>query len=79
MAKTLPLKVNDTAVRSVFARAAQAGEKTAGDDDDLKAVRTAIDFEAKGAEFYAGLRDQSADPKEKAFFGLLADIEHEHF
>ena len=25
------------------------------------------------------LRDQSTDPKEKAFFGLLADIEHEHF
>ena len=55
------------------------GEKTAGDDDDLKAVRKAIAFEAKGAQFYAGLRDQSADPKEKAFFGLLADIEHEHF
>jgi rubrerythrin len=77
--ETLPLKVNDTAVRSVFGKAAQAGEKTAGDDDDLKAVRTAIEFEAKGAKFYAGLRDQSADPKEKAFFGLLADIEHEHF
>lgn len=77
--ETLPLKVNDTAVRSIFGRAAQAGVKTAGDDDDLKAVRTAIEFEAKGAVFYAGLRDQSADPKEKAFFGLLADIEHEHF
>jgi len=77
--ETLPLKVNDTAVRSVFGRAAQGGEKTAGDDDDLKAVRTAIAFEAKGAQFYAGLRDQSADPREKAFFGLLADIEHEHF
>lgn len=77
--ETLPLKVNDTAVRSIFGRAAQAGVKTAGDDDDLTAVRTAIEFEAKGAAFYAGLRDQSADPKEKAFFGLLADIEHEHF
>ncbi len=77
--ETLPLKVKDTAVKSVFGKAAQAGEKTAGDDDDLKAVRKAIEFEAKGAQFYAGLRDQSADPKEKAFFGLLADIEHEHF
>jgi rubrerythrin len=46
---------------------------------DLRAVRTAIEFEAKGAKFYAELRDHSADPKEKAFFGLLADIEHEHF
>ncbi len=78
--ETVPLKVKDTAVRSVFGKAAQAGGKAAaGDDDDLKAVRTAIEFEAKGAQFYAELRDQSADPKEKAFFGLLADIEHEHF
>jgi rubrerythrin len=77
--ETLPLKVKDTAVKSVFGKAAQAGEKTTGDDDDLKAVRKAIEFEAKGAQFYAGLRDKSADPKEKAFFGLLADIEHEHF
>ena len=77
--ETLPLKVNDTAVRSVLGMAARGGEKAVGNDDDLKAVRTAIAFEAKGAQFYAGLRDQSADPKEKAFFGLLADIEHEHF
>jgi len=77
--ETLPLKVNDTAVKSVFGKAARGGEKTPGDDDDLKAVRKAIAFEAMGAQFYAGLRDQSADPKEKAFFGLLADIEHEHF
>jgi rubrerythrin len=77
--ETLPLKVNDTEVRSVFGKAARGGAKMAGDDDDLKAVRKAIEFEAKGAQFYAGLRDQSVDPKEKAFFGLLADIEHEHF
>jgi rubrerythrin len=77
--ETLPLKVKETAVRSVFGKAAQAGGKTAGDADDLAAVRKAIDFEAKGSQFYAELRDKSADPKEKAFFGLLADIEHEHF
>ena len=77
--ETVPLKVKDTAVRSVFGKAAQGGEKTAGDADDLAAVRKAIDFEAKGAQFYAELRDKSTDPKEKAFFGLLADIEHEHF
>jgi rubrerythrin len=71
--------VKDTAVRSVFGKAAQGGGKTAGDADDLAAVRKAIDFEAKGSQFYAELRDKSADPKEKAFFGLLADIEHEHF
>ena len=77
---TVPLKVKDTEVKSVFSRAAQTGGMAAaGDADDLSAVRKAIEFEAKGAQFYAELRDQSADPKEKAFFGLLADIEHEHF
>jgi rubrerythrin len=77
---TIPLVVKDTAVKAVFSRAAQASAKAAaGDDDDLKAVRKAIEFEAEGATFYAGLRDQSVDPKEKAFFGLLADIEHEHY
>jgi rubrerythrin len=77
--ETVPLKVKDTAVKAVFGRAAQASAKTTADDDDLKAVRTAIAFEAKGAKFYAELRDKSSDPKEKAFFGLLAGIEHEHF
>jgi len=77
--ETVPLKVQDTAVKAVFGKAAQGGEKAAADDDDLKAVRTAIAFEANGAKFYAELRDKSTDPKEKAFFGLLASIEHEHF
>ncbi len=77
--ETLPLKVRDTAVKSVFGKAARGGGKSAGDDDDRKAVRKAIEFEAKGAQFYAELRDQSADPKEKAFFGLLSDIEREHY
>jgi rubrerythrin len=77
--ETLPLKVKDTAVRSVFGRAARGAGQSAGDDDDLKAIRKAIEFEAKGAQFYAELRDKSADPKEKAFFGLLSDIEREHY
>jgi len=36
------------------------------DADDLEAVRTAIDFEAKGVTYYAELRDAVSDPKEKA-------------
>jgi len=49
------------------------------DDDDLKAVRTAIDFEEKGYIHYARLRDEVSDPKEKGFFDLMARIEREHF
>jgi rubrerythrin len=77
--ETLPLKVKETAVRSVFGKAAKGAGKTAGDADDLAAVRKAIEFEARGAQFYAELRDKSTDPQEKAFFGLLSDIEREHY
>jgi rubrerythrin len=78
---TVPLKVKNTEVKSIFFNSAKAtgGKPAAANQDELQAIRTAIDFEAKGAAFYTRLRDQSADPKEKAFFGLLADIEHEHF
>ena len=77
--ETIPLKVKETAVKAIFGTAAKGTANSSGDEDDLKAVRVAIDFEAKGAQFYAELRDKSADPKEKAFFELLANIEHEHF
>ena len=43
-----------------------------GDTDDLKTLRTAIDFEAKGMEYYAKLSDDVSDPREKAFFNLLS-------
>ena len=78
--ETVPLQVKETAVKNVLQDAAQNAPKTAkGVADDLKAVRTAIEFEAKGTEYYAKLRDDVSDTKEKAFFKLLANIEHEHF
>jgi rubrerythrin len=77
---TVPLKVKDTPVKNVLKNAAQKAPKTVkGDADDLKAVRIAIEFEGKGAEYYAKLREQVSDPQEKAFFNLLANIEHEHY
>jgi rubrerythrin len=48
-------------------------------DDDLKAVRIAIDFEAKGSRFYAELSAMVSEPNEKQFFNLLSTIEHEHY
>lgn len=78
--ETVPLKVKETAIQSVLKAAIKGAPKTAkGDADDLQAIRTAIDFEARGASHYAKLRDEVVDPREKAFFNLLADIEHEHF
>jgi rubrerythrin len=77
---TVPLKVKDTIVKDVLADFLKKVDKTAkADADDLQAVRTAIDFEAKGAKYYAQLRDDVSDPKEKQFFDLLSRIENEHY
>lgn len=77
---TIPLKVNDTLVGNVLKDLLQkAKEAPAADADDLKAVRTAIDFEGNAATYYALLRNDVTDPLEKAFFELMANIEHEHY
>jgi len=77
---TLPLTVQGTEVRTLIKEMRkQAAGIPAGTDDDLKAVRTALDFEAKGRDFYAALRDLSQDKKEKDFFDLLSRIENDHF
>lgn len=77
---TVPLKVKDTIVKDILVDFLKKVDKTAkADADDLDAVRTAIDFEAKGAKYYAKLRDDVSDPKEKQFFDLLSRIENEHY
>jgi rubrerythrin len=78
--ETVPLKVQETVVKDIlFDFVKKANEKAKGDSDDLEAVRIALDFEAKGAKFYADIRDASIDPKEKQFFDLLSKMENEHF
>jgi rubrerythrin len=78
--ETLPLEVKGTVVNKILNGIIKKVDETIeGDDDDLRAVRTAIDFEAKGAKYYTELRDMVSDPKEKRFFDLLAKIENEHY
>jgi len=78
--ETVPLKVKDTMVKDVLLEFVKKVDKTAkGDSNDLEAVRTAIDFEAKGAKFYAELRDGVTNPTEKQFFDLLSKMENEHY
>ncbi len=78
--ETVPLQVRDTIVKDVLLEFLNKVDKTAkADSDDLEAVRTAIDFEAKGAKFYAELRDSVSNPKEKQFFDLLSKMENEHY
>jgi rubrerythrin len=78
--ETVPLKVKDTVVGDILKGfLKKAAASVGGDADDLKAVQTAIAFEGQGAAYYAKLRDSVTDPKEKAFFDLMANIEHEHY
>src|SRR4030043_1833943 len=62
---TVPLKVKKTIVKDILIEFLKKVEETKGDSDDLEAVRTALDFEAKGAKFYAEISDASSDPHEK--------------
>lgn len=76
---TVPLKVNKSEVNQVLK--SMSGKKSArinGTEEELKAVRTAIDFEARGVALYSKLEKQSTDPKEKDFFNMLAAVEREH-
>ena len=76
---TIPLKVSGSAVKQVLrSMAGKKSARIAGTEDDLKAIRTAIDFEARGVALYSKLEKQSTDPKEKAFFSMLAGVEREH-
>jgi rubrerythrin len=75
----LPLTVKETPVRSVLKKVVEAvGSSAQADSDDMAAVKIAIDFETKGEKFYQALHDAATDPKEKAFFGMLAGLEREH-
>jgi rubrerythrin len=78
--ETVPLKVKGTVVKDLLMDSVRSVDvKSGGDDDDLEAVRIAIEFEAKGARGYAMLRDSVRNPQEKEFFSLLAQIENEHY
>jgi rubrerythrin len=78
--ETVPLKVKNTIVKDILLDFLKKVDQTPqGDADDLEAVKIAVDFEAKGAKYYAELRDTVSDPKEKQFFDVLSRIENEHY
>jgi len=77
---TVPLKVKKSLAGSILkSLSGKKGFHIAGSEDDLKAVRTAIDFEARGVALYTKLEKESTDSKEKAFFNLIASVERDHF
>ncbi|HNY65446.1 MAG TPA: ferritin family protein [Deltaproteobacteria bacterium] len=77
--ESVPLSVKQTKVRSLIDALNSAPDAGQTSEDDLEALRVAAEFEAKGVDFYARLRDESTDPREKAFFAMLSGIEREHY
>jgi rubrerythrin len=78
--ETVPLEVKGTMVKDILYRIVKnVDEMPVENATDLKVVQKAIVFEAKGARYYAELSDGVSDPKEKAFFRLLSQIENEHY
>lgn len=77
--ESLPLKIKNTEVRSVlekFVDSVDTSQKA--DTNDMEAVKIAIDFETAGEAFYNKLRENTSNPREKAFFEMLARMEGEH-
>ncbi len=78
--ETVPLTVKQTNVKTVLESVIQKSkEMPEMDKDDLAAIEVATRFEAKGVELYTEMSEASVDPREKAFFKLLAGIEREHY
>jgi rubrerythrin len=70
----IPTRVTEALGRLVK----EATSSPESDDDDIAAVKTAIEFEQKGESFYEELSSQAKDKAEKRFFTLLASMEREH-
>ncbi len=76
---TVPLKVKKSLAGSILkSMSGKKAARIAGNEDDLKAIRTAIDFEARGVALYTKLEKESTDSKEKVFFNLIACVERDH-
>jgi rubrerythrin len=76
---TVPLKVKKSLAGSILkSMSGKKAARIAGNEDDLKAIRTAIDFEARGVALYTKLEMESTDSKEKVFFNLIACVERDH-
>jgi hypothetical protein len=80
VAQYASLKCPDTEINIVLSEFVSEVELiTPSESDDLAAIRTAIDFEDNGMEYYASLRDSINDKKERELFGLLSSIKREHY
>lgn len=77
---TIPLMVKGTEIRSILLKTIASVETLPAEHrDDVDAIKIAVEFEGRGVSFYEKLRENVDEPLEKAFYGMLASIEREHF
>jgi len=78
--ETIPLTVKNAGMKSLLSGLIRQVEgNPEADADDLDAIGIAAAFESRGHEKYLDLSRSVSDPKEKAFFELLAGMEREHY
>jgi len=82
--KGLDLKIEKvrpkSEIKTVFSELKeQMMNRISASTDEMEAVKVALDFEAKGYEFYRKAAVDAPDDKEKKLFSALADEEQEHF
>ena len=75
----VPIEVSGTNIKQVLDEmVGKQGSSVSHDDDDVKALKRAVEFEAKGSRFYAELAQACENEQEKNFFKFLSRIEREH-
>jgi len=76
---SIPLVVKGNNVKATLLKMLnEAKSLPLADDDDIKAISIAIDFEKKGVAFYENLKNSVEEQQEKAFYSTLIAIEREH-
>ena len=77
--ETIPIEVHGTVVKDILKKFVEKVDTSAkADENDLQAVKTALDFETKGELFYGDLARKVDNPMEKKFYEFLSSIEREH-
>jgi len=67
-------------IKTVFSEVKeQMMSRISASTDEMEAVKVALDFEAKGYEFYQKAAAEATDEKEKKLLSVLADEEQEHY
>ena len=77
--ETVSIEVKGTEVKDVLKKFVASVDKSSkADNNDLEAVKIAVDFETKGEMFYRDLAEKVENSMEKKFYEFLSSIEKEH-